>query len=336
MNKRVRRQRQPALLHRAVRPQRGIDGVGNQPATRRQRGGVLERAGLREQRRERPACGRRAGAGQLVNAAADAAHLAEVQLVVLIEAERRQAGVIAAGVRAGTGGHEAKQNLAWRAGGFVQNPDFFLHVVAENVFAAQVGGELAAPIHIPANDRLAFTVGVINDRPLVDTDVRRRQITAHAFDAAPLKIQPRRIGRFDQVDFFARTRADVTDENPSAWRVVRHPVRAAETQRVKLLQDPGLSDKRIVVRDEIIRGRAPGRLARNRMADVSPTHVHVDAKHAGEKTLVDDLRRRPLVVTIRPVEKPIEGMEEHPAAVVPYAVACLIDQHQPKAVVAGS
>src|SRR5205814_10231833 len=62
--------------------------------------------------------------------------------------------------------------------------------------------------------------------PLVDTDVRRRQIPAHAFDAAPLKIQSRRIGRFDQVDFLARTRADVTDENPSARRVVRHPVRA--------------------------------------------------------------------------------------------------------------
>src|SRR5206468_12783333 len=111
------------------------------------------------------------GTGQLINAATDAAHLAEIEFIVLIEAKGGQAGIIAARVRPRTGGHDAQEDFSRGTGGFVQGPDFLHHVVAKNVFAAEIGREFAAAINVTANDGLSFTVVVIENGPFIDTNI---------------------------------------------------------------------------------------------------------------------------------------------------------------------
>ena len=68
----------PALLDRAIRPQRRVDGVGEQVGAGREGREIRERAGLREQRRKRLACRWRPGAGEFKYLPADAAHLAKI------------------------------------------------------------------------------------------------------------------------------------------------------------------------------------------------------------------------------------------------------------------
>jgi len=85
--------------------------------------------------------------------------LAEENFVVLVEAERGETGIIRAGIRAGTGGHDAKEDFSRWAGGFVQDPDFLLDIVAEDVFAAEIGSEKAAVIDVAADDGLALRYG---------------------------------------------------------------------------------------------------------------------------------------------------------------------------------
>src|SRR5262249_7117290 len=143
------------------------------------------------------------GASKRVNVAADAAHLAEVKFVVLVETERREAGVIRAGVRAGTGWHDAKEDFSRRAGGFIEDPDLLLYVVAEDVFAGQIRSKEATMIDVATNDSLAFAVGVIENRTFVDADVRWSEIALQTLDHVPLKIEPRTVTRFDDIEFFA-------------------------------------------------------------------------------------------------------------------------------------
>ena len=161
VDERVGRERHPAGFDCAIGPQRRIDGVRNEVGVGRKCCQIAESACLREERREGFAGGRRAGASEGVNMAAEAAHLAEINFVVLIEAEGGEAGVIRAGVWAGTGGHDAKEDFSGRAGGFIKDPDFLLDVIAKDVFAAEISGEETAMVDIAADDGLAFAVGVV-------------------------------------------------------------------------------------------------------------------------------------------------------------------------------
>ena len=280
MNLGIRRQRHPAKFHRSIRPERRIDGVRNQAVGGLQFFKVGERARLREQLRHRMRGRWRTAALQFENNPADAAHLAEVNLAVGVNAEGRQAGVIRAGVRAGALGHDAEDGFGDGRGRLVHRPDCAIDVVAENVFAAEVAREFLATINIAADDGASVTVRIIEDRLLVDADVGRRQVALPALDAVPLKIQAG-LARLDDLHRFARAFANIADENPVRHRINRHPMRAAQAEAEEFLQHIGLADKRIVVRDEIIRREPVRRLARRRVADISAQTIHVNAEHAG-------------------------------------------------------
>ena len=116
-------QRHPARLDRAVRPERGIDGVGNQTGFRRKLLRVAKHAGLREQLGKGMARWRRPAADQGKNLSADAAHLAEIYFAAGIHAERRKPGVIGTGIRPGTLGHDAQDILFDGRGRFIHRPD---------------------------------------------------------------------------------------------------------------------------------------------------------------------------------------------------------------------
>ena len=114
--------REPAGLHRAIRPQRRIDGVRNQKIRRLQICEVGEHAGFREQFGQEFFRRRRAAALQFVNTSADAAHLAEINFAIGVRAERREAGVIRAGIRPVALGHDAEQSFFGAASWFRPAP----------------------------------------------------------------------------------------------------------------------------------------------------------------------------------------------------------------------
>ena len=100
-------------------------------------------------------------------------------------------------------------------------------------------------------------VRIIQDRPLVNADVRRRQIArSNPSMTLPLKIQARRIARLDHIHFLARPVAHVADENSPGGRVDRHAMRAAQAEADKIPPAHWLADERIIVRNVIIRRRA--------------------------------------------------------------------------------
>ena len=79
-----------------------------------------------------------------------------------------------------------------------------------------------------------------------------------------------------------------------------------------------MTDEGIVVRNEIIRREAAGRLAWRCVAHVATATIHINAEDAGVKTLVDDLVVVANgIIAIRPIQKTIRRMKEHPAAVMP-------------------
>jgi len=59
----------------------------------------------------------------------------------------------------------------------------------------------------------------------------------------PLKVEARRIGRLDDVDFLALGVPDVADKNPAARGVVRHAMRAAQAEAVEFSRTFSLPTK---------------------------------------------------------------------------------------------
>src|SRR5258708_20860848 len=94
MDKAARRNRNPTLLPRVIRPQRGIDIIGNKIGGRRKRRQISKTAGLRKQRRLRPAA--RAGAASflLVYFVPPTHPLAIERIVVFLLTQRGVAGII--------------------------------------------------------------------------------------------------------------------------------------------------------------------------------------------------------------------------------------------------
>ena len=319
-------QRDPAALHGVVRPEGRIRRVGNEACRRRERVEIRERAGLREQRgqgRERCAVAR-----QFVNLPADAAHLAEVKFIGRVHPERRKPGVIIARVWPRAARQRAERDFFGGRRGFIQHPDGARAVVAKDIFPRQIGGKFTAAINIAADDREAVSVRVVNDGPTVDANVRRRQIALQTLDHVPLKIQAR-LARLDHIHFLARRRAHVANENPSRRRVNRHPVRTPQAEAEKFLQRIRRADERVVVRDEIIRRQAVRGMLHNGMADAAAALIHVNAEHAGEKIVRDNLRLvRVRILAVRVIQKPVRRVKKHSAAIVPHRVAHLVNQHQ--------
>ena len=313
----VRGQREPARLDGAIGPQRRVGRVGNQVIRRHEIREVGEQTGFRNQFRQHARRWWRAAALQFVDLSADAAHLAEVKFAICIRAEGRKAGVIRAGVRAVAARHDAEQSFFDGRRGFVERPNGAHDVVAENIFAAEIVREFLSAINVTADDRTAIGVRIIEQRPATDAEVRRSQLAKIAFAAVPLKIE-RGFAGIDDVDFFARTFADVADENLAGRRINRHAMRTAQTETKEFFQHIGLTDEGIVVRNEIIRREAAGRLAWRCVAHVATATIHINAEDAGVKTLVDDLVVVANgIIAIRPIQKTIRRMKEHPAAVMP-------------------
>ena len=219
------------------------------------------------------------------------------------------------------------RSFGHRRGRFVHRPNDAHDVVAEDVFAAEVGGEFLAAINVAADDRAPVAVRIIQNRPAADADVRRRHFAERAFAIRPLEIQAG-FARLNHVHLLARAFADVADENPAGRRVIRHAMRAAQAEAEKFLEDVGLADERIVVGDEIIRRVAVERLARNRMADVSAAAIHVQPQHAAEQTFVDDLVIvADGIVADGQIKKSVRRMKKHAAAVMPDGLVGLVNQN---------
>src|SRR5581483_7557972 len=236
-------------------------------------------------------------------------------------------GVIGAGIRAVAFGHDAEDGFAHGRRVFVHRPNDAINVVAENRFAAEVAREFFAAVNVTADDRAAVAVRIIENRRLVFADERRHQMTLVAFDFIPLKIQGALV-RFNHVNFFTRTFADIADENSSTWRVNGHAMRTAQAETKKFFERIGLADKRIVVRNKIICRKSVLWLTRNWMADISAATIHVNPQNAGVKTLVDDL----VVVTDRivangQIKKSILRMKKHSAAIVPDGLVGLVNEN---------
>src|SRR5262249_48176668 len=154
----------------------------NESGVRRERRDISKRAGLGEQGRERFAGRRRGRTCQVIDLNTDAGPFAKIKLVVLVQGELGKNGVMRAGVGSGCGRHDAEQSFARGSGGFVEGPDFFLHIVTEDIAAAKVGGEFGSMVDIPSNDRLAFTMSIIEYRPFIDPDIRRSEVALETLD----------------------------------------------------------------------------------------------------------------------------------------------------------
>ncbi len=327
MNGRTGGQGHPTRFDRAVRPQRRVDGVGDETVSRLHRLQVTERAGLRKQFWEWMTGRRRPATGEGVNAPADAAHLAHVDFTVGVRAERRQSGIIRTGIRTGTLGHDAEEFFCHRRCGFVHGPDNAHDVVAEDVFATQVGGEFRAAINVTADDRAPVAVRIVQDRPTADANARRGHFTERAFTVWPLKIQAG-FARLNNIHLLARAFADVANENPSGGRVVGHAMRAAQAEAEKFPQRVRLADKGIVVGNEIIRRVAVDRLARDGMADGAATAIHVQPNHAAEQTFADNLVIvADGIVADGQIKKSIRRVKKHTAAVMPDGLVGQINQN---------
>jgi len=95
-------------------------------------------------------------------------------------------------------------------------------------------------------------MGVIEERTFVDADVGRGEIALQPLDNVPLEVEPGAIGRFDDVQFFAGTFANIRQENTAADRIARHAMRAAEADGIEFFEGVGLAHKRIIVRNVVI------------------------------------------------------------------------------------
>ena len=278
----------PALLVGAIRPEWRIHRVGNERRGGNQIGRVREGAGLREQQGQRLVRHGRADGRELVDAPARFAQLHHVNSPALIHAEGGQSQMIRRIVGATTPRHHAKQRLLRGATGFIKRPDVATDVVAENVFAVEFW-KLAAAINVATDNRRAVVAIVIEERRLAHAEVRRWQRTQSSLRRRPLKIETRRIGRLDHVQFLARAEAHVADENPARGRIAGHAMRTAQADGEELFHDPGLAHEWIVVGNVVIGGHTPQRLARNGMAHIATALIHIDPPDPAEETVGDEL-----------------------------------------------
>ena len=321
------RDSEPARLVRAVAPERIHHRVAGESRRGRERREVAEKSRRAQGRRQRDR--RTSRARELVDFSAEARHLAEVKLVVQVRAEARQADVIRAAARSPAVRQLAERDLRRGRRAFIEIPDRAVAVVAENIFPAEVAREFRAAIHVAADDRAALGVRVVDDRPLVHADERRREIAVQSLDAIPLKIQPL-FRRLDHAHLLPRSEADIADEHALRHRIASHAMRAAQADAEKFLQHARLPDERIVVRDVVIlRDRSGGqRLPRDRMRDAPAALIHIEAQHAAVKPAVNALRvhRVLRIVAIREIEETRVRVEKHAAAIVPDGLRDLIDQ----------
>ena len=324
---------EPALLVRAIAPQRGVHLVAHKAGGRGEIRDVGKDAGGGKCERHLPRG--RTGAREFVNMTAEARKLAEQQLAIRIVAERREAGVIAARVRPRAFRQRCERHFRrWSRGrvrGLVERPDDVRDVVAEDVFAHEFR-EGRAAIDVAADDRAAVAaVRVVDHRARVHADEWRREVAVVTLDRAPLKIQTA-LARLDHVHFLERAFAHIADEDALRHRVDRHAVRAAQAEREKFLERIRHADKGIVVRNEIgvrpVRPHFLGCALRRRVADGSAALVHIEAEHAAEQPAVDALIIPAVrVVAIGEIEEAVGGMKKHPAAIVPRTVFRLVDEH---------
>src|SRR5207249_242205 len=130
----------------------------------------------------------------------------------------------------------------------------------------------------------------------------------------------------DDIKFLAGNGTDICDKDALGSRVVGHAMRTAQSEGVEFFQDPGLTNERVAVGDVIISGDAVLGLAGNRVAYGATEHIDIDTKNAGEQFLVDDLSGRAFIVAVGPVEEAIDGVEKETTAVMPGAVASLVNK----------
>jgi hypothetical protein len=103
-------------------------------------------------------------------------------------------------------------------------------------------------------------------------------------------------------------------------------MRTAQSERVKFFQHARLTNERVVVRDVIISGDAVLGRAGNRMAYGTTAHIDIDAKNPGEQFLVNNLSGRAFIIAVGPVQETIERVKKETTAVMPEAIASLVNQ----------
>jgi len=156
---------------------------------------------------------------------------------------------------------------------------------------------------------------------------RRHKVAAQAFDDRPLKVESRRVGRLYDIDFLPRRIAHIADKGSIADRIVRHPMRAAQTDAVELFQDIRFAHKGIVIGDEITGCLSVCGLARDGVADVAAALIDVDSQQSPEQIVIDALRVAAVfIIADGQIEHAVDGMEKHTAAFMPDDMGFLVNE----------
>src|SRR4051794_16624452 len=103
-------------------------------------------------------------------------------------------------------------------------------------------------------------------------------------------------------------------------------MRIAEPERKEFFESTSPADKRIVVRNEIIRRLGVWGFDDWWMTELAAPAIDINPEDARKETLLQNLRWALIIIAVGKVEKSVPGVEKHSSAIMPDAVGGLIDE----------